>query len=110
MYCSARTSSSAFACSASDAASTAAVPPASRAVKADLAWPCAVAAAATSSFNSPNRASSDETWLAIWSGLEAATAAKIGRAHVCTPVTNAQIVCSLLLDTNKIQYDIHNIL
>src|SRR3546814_1791795 len=25
------------------------------------------------------------------------TAAKIGRAHVCTPVTNAHIVCRLLL-------------
>src|SRR3546814_9497385 len=28
-------------------------------------------------------------------------AAKIGRAHVCTPVTNAQIVCRLLLEKNK---------
>src|SRR3546814_7834975 len=26
---------------------------------------------------------------------------KIGRAHVCTPVTNAHIVCRLLLDNNK---------
>src|SRR3546814_1771451 len=26
---------------------------------------------------------------------------KIGRAHVCTPVTNAQIVCRLLLEKKK---------
>src|SRR3546814_6130591 len=26
---------------------------------------------------------------------------EIGRAHVCTPVTNAQIVCGLLLETKK---------
>src|SRR3546814_7555394 len=26
---------------------------------------------------------------------------EIGRAHVCTPVTNAQLVCRLLLETNK---------
>src|SRR3546814_5115455 len=26
---------------------------------------------------------------------------EIGRAHVCTPVTNAHLVCSLLLDTKK---------
>src|SRR3546814_3161169 len=32
--------------------------------------------------------------------LKAATDAfaKIGRSHVCTPVTNAQLVCRLLLD------------
>src|SRR3546814_9652025 len=29
-------------------------------------------------------------------------AAKIGRAHVCTPVTNAHIVCRLLLEKKKI--------
>src|SRR3546814_9647423 len=26
---------------------------------------------------------------------------EIGRAHVCTPVTNAQLVCSLLLEKKK---------
>src|SRR3546814_2910441 len=26
---------------------------------------------------------------------------QIGRAHVCTPVTNAQLVCRLLLEKNK---------
>src|SRR3546814_7725797 len=26
---------------------------------------------------------------------------KIGRAHVCTPVTNAQFVCRILLETKK---------
>src|SRR3546814_8014367 len=28
-------------------------------------------------------------------------AAKIGRAHVCTPVTNAHLVCRLLVDKQK---------
>src|SRR3546814_6183219 len=28
----------------------------------------------------------------------AVRAAKIGRAHVCTPITNAHLVCRLLLD------------
>src|SRR3546814_1674206 len=32
--------------------------------------------------------------------IQAYLGAKIGRAHVCTPVTNAQIVCRLLLETN----------
>src|SRR3546814_4683459 len=27
---------------------------------------------------------------------------EIGRAHVCTPVTNAHLVCRLLLETKKI--------
>src|SRR3546814_10036529 len=27
---------------------------------------------------------------------------KIGRAHVCTPVTNAHLVCRLLLDKKKL--------
>src|SRR3546814_4306703 len=31
-------------------------------------------------------------------------ASKIGRAHVCTQVTNAQLVCSLLLEKKKEQY------
>src|SRR3546814_3307054 len=26
---------------------------------------------------------------------------EIGRAHVCTPVTNAHLVCRLMLETNK---------
>src|SRR3546814_3581607 len=30
-------------------------------------------------------------------------ARKIGRAHVCTPVTNAQLVCRLLLEKKKTQ-------
>src|SRR3546814_5818902 len=30
--------------------------------------------------------------------------AKIGRAHVCTPVTNAHLVCRLLLEKKKTQY------
>src|SRR3546814_7733906 len=30
---------------------------------------------------------------------------EIGRAHVCTPVTNAQIVCRLLLEKKKIHYN-----
>src|SRR3546814_4563115 len=33
---------------------------------------------------------------------------KIGRAHVCTPVTNAHLVCSLLLEKKKtIHYSPH---
>src|SRR3546814_10229023 len=31
-------------------------------------------------------------------------AAEIGRAQVCTPVTNAQLVCRLLLSTKRISY------
>src|SRR3546814_3358821 len=30
-----------------------------------------------------------------------------GRAHVCTPVTNAQLVCRLLLETKKHKHTIH---
>src|SRR3546814_6068199 len=30
---------------------------------------------------------------------------KIGRAHVCTPVTNAQLVCRLLLEKKNLQLD-----
>src|SRR3546814_8749241 len=29
---------------------------------------------------------------------------KIGRAHVCTPVTNAHLVCRLLLEKNNSHY------
>src|SRR3546814_3935215 len=29
---------------------------------------------------------------------------KIGRAHVCTPVTNAHLVCRLLLENKKKEY------
>src|SRR3546814_2185604 len=32
----------------------------------------------------------------------AALAAQIGRAHVCTPVTNAHLVCRLLLEKKNI--------
>src|SRR3546814_3503224 len=31
----------------------------------------------------------------------ACSASEIGRAHVCTPVTNAQLVCRLLLEKKK---------
>src|SRR3546814_5424527 len=31
------------------------------------------------------------------------TYTEIGRAHVCTPVTNAHLVCRLLLETKTIQ-------
>src|SRR3546814_6549866 len=34
--------------------------------------------------------------------IHCAKCGEIGRAHVCTPVTNAHLVCSLLLDTKKI--------
>src|SRR3546814_6054003 len=32
-----------------------------------------------------------------------ATVLEIGRAHACTPVTNAQLVCRLLLDKKTLQ-------
>src|SRR3546814_10423999 len=35
--------------------------------------------------------------------MVARAAGKIGRAHVCTPVTNAHLVCRPLLDKNKTQ-------
>src|SRR3546814_7038647 len=34
---------------------------------------------------------------------EKAAAAEIGRAHVCTPVTNAHIVCRLFIEKKNIQ-------
>src|SRR3546814_2266700 len=34
--------------------------------------------------------------------------AEIGRAHVCTPVTNAHLVCRLLLEQNKTQLSYYN--
>src|SRR3546814_2753349 len=34
-------------------------------------------------------------------GLFACTGIQIGRAHVCTPVTNAHLVCRLLLEKKK---------
>src|SRR3546814_7827282 len=34
-------------------------------------------------------------------GRDAARRFEIGRAHVCTPVTNAHIVCRLLLEKKK---------
>src|SRR3546814_8125416 len=34
-------------------------------------------------------------------GKAAAKIGQIGRAHVCTPVTNAQLVCRLLLETKN---------
>src|SRR3546814_2947836 len=33
--------------------------------------------------------------------METGSTDKIGRAHVCTSVTNAQLVCRLLLEKNK---------
>src|SRR3546814_2903012 len=34
-------------------------------------------------------------------------AGKIGRAHVCTPVTNAHLVCRLLLEKKKLIHRTH---
>src|SRR3546814_6562523 len=36
-------------------------------------------------------------------GYTTAEIVEIGRAHVCTPVTNAHIVCRLLLDNKKVR-------
>src|SRR3546814_7754367 len=33
---------------------------------------------------------------------------QIGRAHVCTPVTNAHLVCRLLLEKKKIYYNVRH--
>src|SRR3546814_7234407 len=50
-----------------------------------------------------------EFWQTCWRSVSLADAmtwlnlVKIGRAHVCTPVTNAHLVCSLLLDNKKIK-------
>src|SRR3546814_2689188 len=35
---------------------------------------------------------------------------QIGRAHVCTPVTNAHLVCRLLLETKKVRQELKNTL
>src|SRR3546814_5378591 len=40
--------------------------------------------------------------------LERTDRPEIGRAHVCTPVTNAQLVCRLLLEKNKKQQKINS--
>src|SRR3546814_6415470 len=37
----------------------------------------------------------------VWAAHRAAQVQEIGRAHVCTPVTNAHLVCRLLLETKK---------
>src|SRR3546814_1133320 len=37
----------------------------------------------------------------FWPGPGPRTIGQIGRAHVCTPVTNAQFVCRLLLEKKK---------
>src|SRR3546814_2896420 len=39
--------------------------------------------------------------LATASAMQVADELEIGRAHVCTPVTNAQLVCRLLLVKKK---------
>src|SRR3546814_9892430 len=38
---------------------------------------------------------------AIYEATPNSTAVKLGRAHVCTPVTNAHIVCRHLLENKK---------
>src|SRR3546814_2102822 len=35
--------------------------------------------------------------------IDSQSVKKIGRAHVCTPVTNAHLVCRLLLEKKKIK-------
>src|SRR3546814_3203779 len=40
----------------------------------------------------------DQDAFALRSQQRAAAAQEIGRAHVCTPVTNAHLVCRLLLE------------
>src|SRR3546814_5182249 len=40
--------------------------------------------------------------------MSCAFTAEIGRAHVCTPVTNAHLVCRLLLEKKNMPTTIHN--
>src|SRR3546814_7094649 len=46
---------------------------------------------------------SDTVGVQIYGGLNDRAEDEIGRAHVCTPVTNAQIVCRLLLEKKNIK-------
>src|SRR3546814_9946585 len=46
-------------------------------------------------------------WSPRWaSGAASLPLRPIGRAHVCTPVTNAPLVCPLLLAKKKTQYKV----
>src|SRR3546814_6146581 len=44
-----------------------------------------------------------ETGHRRWRNIEAGSPGKIGRAHVCNPVTNSNLVCRLLLEKKKNQ-------
>src|SRR3546814_4619927 len=46
-------------------------------------------------------ASDEAARQALWAARKALSPAQIGRAHVCTPVTTAPLVCRLLLEKNK---------
>src|SRR3546814_8749098 len=43
-----------------------------------------------------------ELWHTLVADIQADARLQIGRAHVCTPVTNAHLVCRLLLEKKKI--------
>src|SRR3546814_4665152 len=61
----------------------------------------------------PNAFDAHETWSALlaWAGrlLDPFLRQhrKIGRAHVCNPVPNTQLVCRLQLEKNKLQTTLH---
>src|SRR3546814_8128337 len=48
-----------------------------------------------------NRSVHPEVAALVKAAAEALVDLEIGRAHVCTPVTKAQLVCRLLLDKQK---------
>src|SRR3546814_8695572 len=60
-----------------------------------------VAGAASGSDAAIARASASTPWSRIRFKATAPGERQIGRAHVCTPVTNAHLVCRLLLEKKK---------
>src|SRR3546814_4653071 len=60
------------------------------------------AALANSASSATGTACGDHSASVADAGEPGAPAAEIGRAHVCTPVTNAHLVCRLLLEIKNI--------
>src|SRR3546814_3260623 len=62
----------------------------------------------TSEFIDGQALSPDGVWVRYdGEGRPPVTAGQIGRAPVCTPVTNAQLVCRLLLEKTQQDYTTH---
>src|SRR3546814_7128910 len=61
----------------------------------------------TSAITAPHRSGSELTTAPINSPpTDRPAIAKIGRAHVCTPVTTAHLVCRLLLEKTNLIYNL----